>query len=47
MVRKMGFLSYLVHLFSPKVSYCEVNKFTDDFRVIVEPDLCDVEKGLR
>lgn len=32
--------------FQRKIAYCEVNRFTDDFRLVVEPDLCDVEKGL-
>lgn len=43
----MGFLSYFTRFFSTGVSYCEVNNFTDDFRLVVEPELCDVEKGLR
>lgn len=41
------FVGVIKTIFPSSVSYCDIQHYADDCWIVVEPDLCDVEKGLR
>ena len=41
------FTGVLKTIFPVPVSYCDIQHYADDCWIVVEPDLCDIERGLR